>query len=111
MTYKIGEILTSEKEVTVEMALSGDKVVLPKGNKVIIGADGLAHHIKTGAIQPLADGTELKGYDREGLAEYIFGYMCTCLPMFDIEDEFDLTDEDIRQSIDDALEEIGFYEE
>ena len=109
MTYKIGEILTSNREVTLEKAISGEKVVLPKGNKVIIGADHLAHHIKTGAIQALTKETEVKGYDREGLAEWIFDYMSTRLPMLEIEDEFGLTDMDIRQTIDDALEEIGFY--
>ena len=109
MTYKIGEILTSNREVTVEKCISGEKVVLPEGNKVIIGADRLAHHIKTGAIQALAKDIEVKGYDREGLAEWIFDYMSVHLPIFDMETEFELTDADIRQTIDDALEEIGFY--
>jgi hypothetical protein len=109
MTYKIGEILISNREVTVEKCISGEKVVLPKGNKAIIGADHLAHHIKTGAIQTLAKDIEVKGYDREGLAEWIFDYMSTRLPILEIETEFDLTDAVIRQTIDDALEEIGFY--
>ena len=46
MEYKVGQILTSKEDVEVEMALSGEKVIIPKGNKIIIGADNLAHHIR-----------------------------------------------------------------
>lgn len=50
-TYKIGQILTSNCEMEVEK-MFGEKVVIPKGNKVIIGADNLAHHLRNGMIQP-----------------------------------------------------------
>ena len=70
MKYKIGRILTSNQDVEVEKALSGEKVVIPKGNKIIIGADKLAHHLRTGMIQPLGT-AEVEGYDSEGLAEYL----------------------------------------
>lgn len=50
MKYKIGQILISNQDVEVEKALSGEKVVIPKGNKIIIGADKLAHHLRTGMI-------------------------------------------------------------
>lgn len=53
MKYKIGQILTSNRDTEVEKALSGEKVVIPKGNKIIIGADKLARHLRTGMIQPL----------------------------------------------------------
>ena len=72
MEYKIGQILTSKTDQVVEKALTDEKVTVPKGNKVIIGADKLAHHIKTGMIQPLTDDIEVKGYDTTGLAEYLF---------------------------------------
>ena len=39
--YKIGQILTSTEDVEIEKALSGEKVKIPKGNKIIIGADNL----------------------------------------------------------------------
>lgn len=55
MEYKIGQILTSTEDVEVEKALSNEKVIIPKGNKVIIGADKLAHHIRNGMMQPLAE--------------------------------------------------------
>ena len=75
MKYKIGQILISSRDVEVEKALSGEKVIIPKGNKIIIGADKLAHHIRDGMIQPLADGSEVDGYDDTGIAKYIFMYV------------------------------------
>ena len=46
MEYKIGQIITSNEDVEIEKVLSGEKVIIPKGNKIIIGADKFAHHIK-----------------------------------------------------------------
>ena len=107
MKYKIGEILISNREVTVEKCISGEKVVLPEGNKVIIGADRLAHHIKTGAIQTLTTGTEVSGYDSDGIAEFIYLWMSTQLPVNEIETYWDLGENTIKDIIAEALEEIG----
>ena len=64
--YKIGQILTSTEDVEIEKALSGEKVIIPKGNKVIIGADKLAHHIRIG----FTDKKDKDGYtifDKDGV--------------------------------------------
>lgn len=60
MQYKVGQIITSTREVELETALSGKKVKVPTGNKVIIGADKLAHHIYNGMIQPISEEIEIK---------------------------------------------------
>lgn len=41
MKYKIGQILTSNCDIEVEK-MFGEKVIIPKGNKIIIGADEYA---------------------------------------------------------------------
>lgn len=107
MEYKIGQILTSNKDIVVEKALSGEKVITPKGNKIIIGADKLAHHIRDGMIQPLADGSEVKGYDSSGLAEYIFICLETHFPFEDWLEEYGIPKDDIIKEIGYALDEIG----
>ena len=35
MKYKIGQILTCTKDVVVEKAFSGEKITIPKGNRII----------------------------------------------------------------------------
>ena len=107
MKYKIGQILTSSRDVEVEKALSGEKVVIPKGNKIIIGADKLAHHIRDGMIQPLADGSEVEGYDDTGIAEYIFICLKAHLPIDDWMEEYEISKNDIIEEIECALDEIG----
>ena len=62
MKYEVGQILTSKEDVEVAKALSGEKIVIPKGNKIIIGADNLAHHIRNGMMQPLHDWATYSGY-------------------------------------------------
>lgn len=110
MKYSIGQILTSKEETVVEKGLSGDKVTIPKGNKVIIGADNLAHHIRNGYIQPLAEGSEIDGYSAEGLAEWVYIYMRNHLPLDEMLESYDESRNSFKENIVEALEEIGFYE-
>lgn len=107
MKYKIGQILTSTKDVVIEKALSEEKVTIPKGNKIIIGADKLAHHIRDGMIQPLADGSEVKGYDSSGLAEYIYICLKARLPIDEWMDDYEISKDDIVEEIECALDDIG----
>ena len=107
MKYKIGQILTSTEEIVVEKALSEEKVTIPKGNRIIIGGDKLAHHIRDGMIQPLADGSEVKGYDSSGLAEYIYICLKARLPIDEWMDDYEISKDDIVEEIECALDDIG----
>lgn len=104
-TYKIGEILVSKRETEVE-TIFGRKVVIPRGNKVIITAHRLGHHIRNGMKQPLQENDVVEDYDTEGLAEYLFTCMKSHLPMDDMMYDYDLTEEDIKEVIEEALDEI-----
>ena len=108
MEYKIGQILTSNQDVEVEMALSEEKVVIPKGNKIIIGADGFAHHIRNGMIQPLKEGSEVKGYDPEGLAEYLYMKLRCRFEIDEMLDNYDLSKQEFIKDIEFWLDDIGF---
>lgn len=104
--YKIGQILTAKEDVEVEKAISGNKDIIKKGTKVIIGADGLAHHIHSGMIQPLAD-KEVNGYDCEGLAEYLFIVLKARFPLKEMMEDYEVTENGLREEIEYALDEIG----
>ena len=108
MTYKIGEILTSDCDVEVERAISGEKVVIPKGNKIIIGADKFAHHIRNGMIQPLPEDAEVKGYDAAGIAEYVYIYARNHFAIDEMLEYYEETPADFIREIEFALDEIGF---
>ena len=107
MEYKIGQILTSNCDVEVEKALSGDKVIIPKGNKIIIGADMFAHHIRNGMIQPLAKDAVVKGYDSEGIAEFLYTWIGKYFPLEEMLDGYDITEKEFIEEIEVALNEIG----
>lgn len=107
MEYKIGQILTSNKDIVVKKALSEEKITIPKGSKVIIGADKLAHHISNGMIQPLGQDAKVEGYDSSGIAEYIFICLETHFPFEDWLEEYGIPKDDIIKEIGYALDEIG----
>lgn len=108
MSYKIGQILTSNQDVEVEMALSEEKVVIPKGNKIIIGADKFAHHIRNGMIQPLQEGTEVKGYDAKGIAEYLYTKLKGHFEIDEMLESYDCAKEEFISEIEYYLNDIGF---
>lgn len=108
MEYKIGQILTSQEEKIVEKALSGEKVTIKKGDKVIIGADNMAHHISTGMIQHLGENAEVKGYDTKGLAQYLYSHLCNYCPLKEILDDYGIEENVFEKEIEFALDEIGF---
>lgn len=107
-TYKIGQILTSNRDIEVERELSGEKVVIPKGSKIIIGADKLAHHLRDGTIQPLAENIEVKGYDTNGISEFIFKCISNQLPLLEMLEYREVGKEEFRYEIENSLKEIGF---
>lgn len=106
-TYKIGQILTSNCEMEVEK-MFGEKVVIPKGNKVIIGADNLAHHLRNWMIQPLGENIEVEGYDVEGIAEFIFSWISRFYPIDEMFEDYEVDKKEFVSEIECALDEIGF---
>ena len=108
MEYRVGQILTSKEDVEVEKALSGEKVIIPKGNRIIIGADNLAHHIRNGMMQPLPKESEVKGYDASGIAEYLYIYLRNHFEIDEMLEGYDDTKERFMEEIEYALEDIGF---
>lgn len=103
--YKIGQILTSKEDVEIEKGFSGEKVIIPKGNKVMIGADKLAHHLKDGMIQPLPEDTEVKGYDTENIASVVFDWLQYTFSIAEYLDEVGSDREEFCKEIEWALSE------
>lgn len=108
MVYKIGQILTSNQDVEVEKALSGEKVIIPKGNKIIIGPDELAHHMYNGMIQPLGENIEVKGYDAAGIAKYLCFALGTYFPLEKMLEEYGFDMDALQDELEYALDDIGF---
>lgn len=107
MKYKIGQILTSNCDVEVEK-MFGEKVVIPKGNKIIIGADKFAHHLKSGMIQPLQRDAVVEGYDSEGIAKYLMKKLSAIFPLEEMLEDYDIEKARFEEEIDFLLDDIGF---
>lgn len=108
--YKIGQYLIANQDIVIEREMSGEKVIVPKGSKVVIGADKMAHHLRDGSIQALAKDAVVDGYDTHGIAEWIYCYLRSQYGIDYMLEDNDCTKYDLMESIENALEEIGFYE-
>ena len=49
--WHYGSLLVSHEATTATRPLSGEVVKIPAGNRVVIGFDRLAHHLRDGSIQ------------------------------------------------------------
>ena len=109
--YKIGQILTAKQDHEIERALTGEKVQVPKGSKIIIGADKWGHHFRDLSLQPLGEEDTVNGFDAEGIATWLCGYLSSRYDLQSMLEDYDITRKDFKDSIVEALEEIGFYDE
>ena len=107
MQWKVGQIITSTAEHEIVTGLFEKKVKIPAGNKIIIGADKLAHHIYSGITQPISSKIDIGGYDAEGLAEYLTFCLKNKWPMEGLFEAYDIED-DFKEELQSALEKIGF---
>lgn len=105
---RIGQIITSKVDTEIEEAISGEKVFVPKGNRVIIGADGFAHHLKNGMIQPLGKDMEVKGYDAAGIAIYLYEKLKCHFEIDEMLENYDLDKYNFMSEIEYYLDDIGF---
>lgn len=109
--FKYGQLLVVTQDTTLERALSGDTVVIPKGSKVVIGFDELAHHLRDGSIQSLGEGTRITGVVNNGIVEIVCQYLAARLPLKEALEEYDVTLNEVKEVIEEALEKIGLYEQ
>ena len=109
--YKIGTMLIVSADVELK-DFFGDKTLVKKGTKIWIGADNLAHY-QDGSIQCLAEDSTVRGYDDRGITERIFTQLKTDFPLAEMCEEYKDEDgigigyEDIKESIQYALDELG----
>ena len=107
--YKIGRILVAKADLELERGMSGEKVTVPKGSRVSIGADKLAHHLRDGSIQPLPKDAIVEGYDVAGLAVYLSTALNNRYDLAFYLDDMNSSERDFVETIEELLEEIGFY--
>ena len=104
--YKIGEMLRVSADVELK-DFFGDKTLINKGTKIWIGADNLAHY-QDGTIQCLSEDSTVKGYNTKGIAERILSQLNINFPLDEMCEEYEIELKDIKDSIEYALEELGF---
>ena len=89
------------------MVTFGEKVIIPKGSKIIVGFDKFAHHISNGMIQSFQEGTEIEEYDSAGLAEYLVRFLKAKFPLADMMEDYEVEDKELLDEIEYALDDIG----
>ena len=108
MKYNIGEILTTKNDIQTEGVL-GSKKNIKSGTKLYIGADKFTHMLN-GMMSPINKDTEIEGYSVKGIAEFIYEWVSNQLPIDDMLEDYDIEVDSLKESIEDALEELGMWD-
>lgn len=109
-TFHFGQILVSKHETVLEDCLTGEKKIVPKGNRIVVGFDGFAHHLTDGQIQPFSENIKLEGFSSSGIIEAVHNCLFHSLPFKEMCESYEVDPDDIRKELISALEEIGLYE-
>jgi len=107
--YGIGQELETTKDIEMKKLLSEKTVAIKKGTKVFVGADGYLHYLD-GGIQKLPSGIGAEGYSVTGIAEWIYMWISSRLPLDEFLDDYDIEVKEFKGQIEDALEELGMWD-
>lgn len=108
MNYEIGQVLVANQDIELERGITGEKVAIRAGTKTYVGADRFAHHTN-GFIRHFPESTSIEGYDVDGIAEWVFNYIYRQLPLDVALEEAEISHEEFKEYIAEALQELGFY--
>lgn len=107
--YGIGQELETTKDIEMKKLLSEKTVAIKKGTKVFVGADGYLHYLD-GGIQKLPSDIGAEGYSVTGIAEWIYMWISSRLPLDEFLDDYDIEVKEFKGQIEDALEELGMWD-
>lgn len=65
MEFSIGDVFEVTETYKGKSVLLNEEVTILKGEKIIIGADKLAHHISSGKISPIGEDSTVDGHNAE----------------------------------------------
>lgn len=106
--WRMGEILVAQVDI-VQQTATGEKELIKAGSKGIIGVDKLLHHYN-GRISRFGDDVEIKGYCGSGIAQYLYDYLSSKLPLNEMLETYEVTPENFMDEIAFLLDEIGISE-
>lgn len=106
--YNVGQVLIYKEDSELEGVL-GTKKMIRAGTKVYIGADNFAHYLN-GIIQPLGNADKPEGYSVKGIADWVYMWVSARLPLDDFLNEYDISEKEFKEQIEDALEELGMWD-
>lgn len=101
-----GEILEAETDLEYKNSL-GQEAEISKGEKSVIGFDGLIHCLKKRFVIVPDDTMEVSGYSATGLSEFLTAWLDKSLDLEKNLDKSEHSLDDVRTSIEMALVEIG----
>lgn len=105
-----GEILEAETDIEYKNSL-GQEAEISKGEKSVIGFDGLIHCLKKRVVIVPDDTMEVSGYSATGLSEFLTAWLDKSLDLEKNLDKSEHSLDDVRTVIEMALVEIGMEAE
>jgi len=103
---RIGQKMEFTDDFTVGTLFHGEEVI-KKGTVLYVGADGF-FHIENGKMLRMDDDFEVNGFDPDGMADYIYKIISREFPLDDMFDDYDVDQQEFKEEISFALDELGF---
>jgi len=108
MIYKIGEEIGFNSDFEIELAFSGDKLLVKQGDKGFLDSKGMIHYTTgqaRGKIQKIKE-IEVKDYAHDNISKIIFRRLNNEFNLKEALDDYDVSEKDFIDSIEDILMDI-----
>lgn len=109
MQLKIGQIMTCQKDFTIDTEISNTKLNIKKGDKCIVRSDKVVKYLNgeaSGKLQALSQSFEVRGYDIDGITKQIIKELRWSLPLDEMMEDYHIEEEEVQDAIFCALRDI-----
>lgn len=110
LKVRSGEILIAQDDIEYKSD-TGNTMTVLKGDKSIVGFDGMIHCLKERYLIRPEDEIEIEGYSATGLAQFLMAWLDRVFDMDKVLSKSEIDKDDMAQCIEAALVEIGMTAE
>jgi hypothetical protein len=112
MKYNIGQVLTTNTDINTTSFFGDDPKVIKAGTKMYVTADKDIPQalLPNGCKMRLEKDSIVDGFSVTGIASWIYRYLRSQLPIDEMLSDYDETADVFIGEIEDALEELGMWD-
>lgn len=110
MKVKIGQIMLAQQDNVMVNKTTGQRIVIPKGSEMFVGADCRGHLVGQGVAPKLPSDFRLIGYDSRGIALFLFQTLNEKYPMRNLLEKSGYSVDGFIEDLEKSIQKLGMFQ-